>query len=71
MIYFENLHNLMIDKMHNIKLVCVFTHVSATSRSLNIIMLLMILIFELDQCSEIHFVDRVSRVQMQSNKADS
>ncbi len=29
------------------------------------------MIFELDQCSEIHFVDHVSRVQMQSNKPDS
>ncbi len=33
MIYFENLHNLMIDKMHNIKLVSVFTHVSAQVNS--------------------------------------
>ncbi len=78
MICLENLHNLMIEIMLNNKLVCVVLLMylqqilrlnGLNTWSLNIIMLLMI--FELDQCSEMHFVDHVSRVKMQSNKPDS
>lgn len=80
MICLENLHSLMIDKMHNNEAVLCVVYSCICNKlmlrlngmktwSLNIIMLLMI--FELDQCSEMHFVDHVSRVQMQSNKPDS